>query len=55
MFEKNLKSRDPEVIKFIIGDDIYNNISVFRTKLYNSKKALKLVDLGLKKIYSKYA
>jgi hypothetical protein len=49
-FEKNLKSRDAEVIKFIIGDDVYNNIQVFRTKLFNSKKANKLVELGLQKI-----
>jgi hypothetical protein len=49
-FEKNLKSRDAEVIKFIIGDDLYNNIQVFRTKLFNSKKANKLVELGLQKI-----
>jgi hypothetical protein len=55
VFEKNLKSRDPEIIRFIIGDDFYNNISTYRTKLYNSKKALRLVDLGLKKISSKYA
>jgi len=49
-FEKNLKSRDSEVAKFIIGEDIYNNIQNFRTKLYNSQKALKLVELGIKKI-----
>ena len=54
-FEKNLKSRDAEVARFIIGEDVYNNISMYRTKLYNSKKALRLVDLGLKKISSKYA
>ena len=53
-FEKNLKSRDAEVARFIIGEDVYNNISMYRTKLYNSKKALRLVDLGLKKISSKY-
>lgn len=54
-FEKNLKSRDAEVARFIIGEDVYNNISMYRTKLYNSKKAIRLVDLGLKKISSKYA
>ena len=53
-FEKNLKSRDAEVARFIIGEDVYNNISMYRTKLYNSKKASRLVDLGLKKISSKY-
>jgi len=53
--ENNLRTRDAEVIKYIIGEDIYNNISVFRTKLYNSNKAIKLVDLGLQKIINKCA
>lgn len=52
-FEKRLKSRDAEVIKFILGEETYNNISVFRTKLYNSKQASRLVELGLKKILNK--
>lgn len=49
-FEKNIKQRDAEIAKFIIGENLYNNIPSFRTKLYNSKKASKLVELGLKKI-----
>ena len=49
-FEKQLKTRDPEITKFIIGEDIYNNIQNFRTRLFNSQKAVKLVELGLKKI-----
>jgi len=49
-FEKNIKLRDPQVIKFILGEDTYNNISTFKTKLFNSKKAINLVTLGLKKI-----
>jgi hypothetical protein len=49
-FERNLKKRDAQVVKFIIGDDLYNNISSLRTKFFNSKKALNLVTLGLKKI-----
>jgi hypothetical protein len=49
-FEKRVKSRDAEVVRFIIGEEIYNNISMFRTKLYNSSKAIKLVELGFKKI-----
>jgi len=52
-FERRLKSRDAEVVKFILGEETYNNISFFRTKLYNSKKAGKLVELGLKKIINK--
>lgn len=49
-FEKNLKSRDAEVVKFIIGEESYNNVQLYRTKLYNSTKAVKLVELGIKKI-----
>jgi len=49
-FEKQLKTRDPEIAKFIVGEDLYNNVQNFRTKLFNSKKAVKLVELGLKKI-----
>lgn len=49
-FEKTLKGCNAEIVKFIIGEDIYNNVQVFRTRLYNSKKACKLVELGLKKI-----
>lgn len=52
-FEKMLKSRDAEILKFILGEDTYNNISSFKTKLYGSKKAVKLVDLGIKKIFNK--
>ena len=49
-FEKTLKSCNAEITKFIIGEDIYNNVQVFRTRLFSSKKASKLVSLGLKKI-----
>lgn len=49
-FEKNIKQREAEIIKFIVGEELYNNIPVFRTKLYNSQKASKLVELGIKKI-----
>lgn len=49
-FEKNIRQRDAEILKFILGEDSYNNLSSFRTKLYNSKKAVKLVESGLKKI-----
>ena len=49
-FEKNIKQRDAEIIKFIIGEDFFNNLPAFRTKLYNSKKAVRLVESGLKKI-----
>lgn len=49
-FEKTLRTRDPEVVKFIIGEDLYNNIQNFRTRLFNSEKAVRLVELGIKKI-----
>jgi len=49
-FEKNIKQRDAEIVKFIIGEEFYNNLPSFRTKLYNSKKAVRLVESGLKKI-----
>lgn len=52
-FEKVLKSCNAEITKFIIGDNVYDNVQNFRTKLYNSKKASKLVDLGLKKLNEK--
>jgi len=40
-------------MRFIIGEEIYNNVQNFRTRLYNSQKALKLIDLGIKKILEK--
>lgn len=52
-FERIFKSRDAEVLKFILGEETFNNISAFKTKLFNSKKAVKLVDLGIKKILLK--
>ena len=52
-FEKVLKSCNAEITKFIIGEDIYNNVQIFRTRLFSSKKASKLVSLGLKKIIDK--
>jgi len=52
-FEKVLRSCNAEITKFIIGEELYNNVQTFRTKLFNSKKAAKLVSLGLKKIIEK--
>lgn len=49
-FEKIIKQGNAEIIKFIIGEELYNNIGLYRTKLYSSQKASKLVELGLKKI-----
>lgn len=52
-FEKIFKSKDSEVLKFILGDDFYNNFSVFKTKLLNSKKALNLVTKGYERLSKK--
>jgi len=53
-FEKTFKARDVEILKFILGDDFFNNLPTFKTKLLNSKKALTLVNSGLKLICEKY-
>lgn len=52
-FDTVLKSINPDIVKFTINEDLYNKVSFFRTKLYNSKKALNLVTLGLDKITKK--
>jgi len=52
-FEKNLKVIESDLLKFILGDDFYNNLSGFRLKFFASKKALKLVELGIQKIKNK--
>lgn len=52
-FESLLKKQNCEIAKFVIGEDLYNNIPVFRTKLYNSNKAFNLVKLGIKKLEMK--
>jgi len=52
-FEKIFKSKDSEVLKFILGDEFYNNFSVFKTKLLNSKKAFNLVTQGNERLAKK--
>jgi len=49
-FTKMFNQLDQETVKFILGEQFYNNIPVFRTKLYNSKKAHLLITKGLQKI-----
>jgi len=52
-FERHLRSYDSDLLKFILGDDFLNNLSSFRLKFFTSKKAKKLVELGLQKIKNK--
>jgi hypothetical protein len=49
-FSNLLKSIDGELAKFTIGEETYNKLDIFRTKLFNSTKALILVQKGLNKI-----
>jgi hypothetical protein len=52
-FERNIRAQDPELLKFILGDDFLNNLSKFRLKYFASKKAKTLVELGIQKINNK--
>lgn len=52
-FDKQIKSLDPELLKFILGEEMYNRLSVFRTKLFGSQKAHKLIKTGLQLIEKK--
>jgi len=48
-FEKQLQLHDPDLLRFTLGD-IYDNISVFRTKFLGSTSAKQLAIAGLRKI-----
>lgn len=52
-FDKNLKTVDPDLLSFIIGNELLVNLPVFRTKYLNSNKARKFVELGILKITQK--
>jgi hypothetical protein len=52
-FGKEAFQLDSETVRFIIGDDLYNQIDSLRTKLFASKKASLLVSQGLQKIQIK--
>lgn len=52
-FERGIRAFDPELLKFILGDDFLNNLSTFRLKFFASKKAKVLVELGIQKIKNK--
>jgi hypothetical protein len=49
-FERDLRTNDSELLKFILGEDFLNNLSSFRTRFFMSKKAKNLVELGIQKI-----
>lgn len=47
---KELAKVSPDMIRFIIDEEMYNKIDVFRTKLFASEKAKHLVSKGLQRI-----
>jgi hypothetical protein len=49
-FDQKIKSVDLDLLSFIIGKDLIDNMPIFRTKFLNSTKARKFVELGLAKI-----
>ena len=49
-FERSLRSIDSDILKFILGEDFLNKLSRYRLKLFTSKKAKTLVELGIQKI-----
>ena len=53
LFEKQIKILDPELVKFILGEEMYNKIPLLKTKLYGSQKAYKLTKAGLQIIEKK--
>ena len=52
-FERNIRAFDPELLRFILGEDFLNNLSKFRLKYFAYKKAKTLVELGIQKIKNK--
>jgi hypothetical protein len=50
LFAKELNAIDASTIRFIIGEETYDKIDLYRTKLFGSQKARILVEKGLQKI-----
>jgi|688.fasta_scaffold397966_2 hypothetical protein len=48
-FERAFKAIDNDIIKFMFDEQIYELMRVSKVKLYGSKKAKTLVDLGLQR------
>lgn len=51
-FNKAMNAFGVDMVKFIISEELYNQVDVFRTKLFASKKAAILVEKGLQKIHT---
>ena len=49
-FERSIRAQDPDLLRFILSEDFLNTLSNFRLKFFASKKAKRLVELGIKKI-----
>jgi hypothetical protein len=52
-FDQMLKSVDFDILTFIIGNSLIDNLPTLRAKYLNSNKARKFVELGLQKIQNK--
>jgi hypothetical protein len=53
-FQKTINSHNYELLEFMLGD-IISKISIFRTKLYSSKKCMKIAKEGIKILEKKLA
>ena len=49
-FKKALLQLDIDTVKFIISEELFNQIDNLRVRLYNSKKARILIERGLQKV-----
>jgi hypothetical protein len=49
-FTRELNKLDANTVTFIIDESLYNQINVFRTKLFASQKAKQLITIGLQRI-----
>jgi len=52
-FYKTLKQVDSETLKFILGNEVCNQIETNKAKLFASKKAYKLILFGIQKLKDK--
>lgn len=49
-FEDTIKKENTDVLRFILGEDILDKLSLFKVRYLNSNKARVLVEEGLKKL-----
>lgn len=45
-----IKQQDPDVMKFMFGENFYNNLNVYRSRYLNSIKCKALIKEGLKRL-----